>query len=60
MLSYNEEGFEWIAISWCADNQIYVILDMHTPGSQSQDHNADSDGVARLWISKNQDWAVEI
>ena len=30
-------------------------------GSQSQDHNADSDGVARLWISKkNQDWAVEI
>ena len=62
--SYNEEGFAIMdsLISWCADNQIYVILDMHVaPGSQSQDHNADSDGVARLWISKkNQDWAVEI
>ena len=32
--SYNEEGFAIMdsLISWCADNQIYVILDMHVAG----------------------------
>ena len=61
---YDEKGFAVMdsLIQWCANNEMYVILDMHVaPGSQSQDHNADSDGEARLWSSiENQNWSVEI
>lgn len=41
---YSEEGFAIIdsVLSWCKENQIYLILDLHAaPGGQSKDNIAD-------------------
>ncbi|MGH1366698.1 MAG: cellulase family glycosylhydrolase [Calditrichia bacterium] len=50
---YKEEGFAIFdsLITWCDDNNLDVILDMHcAPGGQSKDNIADGDGIlARLW-----------
>ncbi|MGE5410133.1 MAG: cellulase family glycosylhydrolase [Clostridiales bacterium] len=53
---YSEEGFKMIdsALSWCEQNHLYLILDLHTaPGAQSKDNISDSDGEARLWTEPN-------
>ena len=52
-----EEGFKLTdqLVSWCRDNEIYLILDMHaTPGGQGHDVNiSDRDpSKASLWESK--------
>ncbi|SDR87160.1 cellulase family glycosylhydrolase [Christiangramia echinicola] len=53
-----EEGFKLTdqLVSWCRDNEIYLILDMHaTPGGQGHDVNiSDRDpSKASLWESKD-------
>jgi len=49
-------------ISWCRQNDLYLILDMHcAPGGQNSGNISDSDGQAKLWLeSSNQDLAVRI
>lgn len=50
----NLEGFRMIdnLISWCADNGMYIILDLHAaPGGQGTDHNIeDSFHDNNLWL----------
>lgn len=53
---FSEEGFKMIdsTLSWCEQNHLYLILDLHTaPGAQSKDNISDSDGEARLWTEPN-------
>ena len=62
---YLEEGFQVIdnLLTWCENNQLYLILDMHcAPGGQNSGNISDSDGIeARLWTeSANQDRTIEI
>jgi endoglucanase len=51
--SFLPEGFSRLdtLLSWCAANNLYIILDMHcAPGGQNKDNISDSDGIeARLW-----------
>jgi endoglucanase len=61
-----EEGFEMTdnLLKWCAENKIYLILDMHAaPGGQGHDANiSDYDATKpSLWESiANQDKMVEL
>lgn len=61
-----EEGFKMTdeLLSWCADNKIYLILDLHAaPGGQGKDANiSDYDpSKASLWEStENQDKTVAL
>ncbi len=62
---YSEEGFAVIdkLIDWCAQNRLYLILDMHcAPGGQNAGNISDSDGQeARLWTdADNQSRTVDI
>jgi len=61
---YIEEGFKQIdsLLSWCKQNNIYLILDLHcAPGAQSKDNISDSDGEARLWTEPvNQTRTVDL
>ncbi len=61
---YIEEGFLQIdsLLSWCKQNSIYLILDLHcAPGAQNKDNISDSDGEARLWTETvNQTRTVEL
>ncbi len=61
---YLEEGFKQIdsLLSWCKQNSIYLILDLHcAPGAQNKDNISDSDGEARLWTEPaNQTRTVEL
>ena len=61
---YLEEGFAILdsCLSWCRQNKIYLILDMHcAPGAQNQLNISDSDGEARLWTDpQNQTRTVDL
>ncbi len=62
---YLEEGFAYIdsLISWCAQEKLYLVLDMHcAPGGQNADNISDSDGQeARLWTdAQNRERTVQI
>jgi endoglucanase len=61
---YFEEGFAILdsCLSWCKQNKIYLILDMHcAPGAQNQLNISDSDGEARLWTDpQNQSRTIEL
>ena len=62
---YLEEGFAVLdsVLSWCKDNHIYLILDMHAaPGGQSDEPISDYNSqYPSLWESySNQDRTVEI
>lgn len=49
---YSEEGLKVLdrALNWAAQNEIYVILDLHAaPGAQNHDWHSDSLGQAELW-----------
>lgn len=54
---YIEEGFETIdsLLAWCADNEMYLILDLHcAPGGQSDENISDYDpAYPSLWESEN-------
>lgn len=50
--TFLESGFVLLdsLLDQCADNNMYVILDMHcAPGGQNDSNISDSDGTARLW-----------
>lgn len=54
-LTVNQDGFARIdsAISWCRDNNIYLILDMHdAPGGQTGDNIDDSYGYP--WLLESE------
>lgn len=62
---YLEDGFATIdkVLSWCEENKIYLILDLHAAhGSQNGANISDcTDGQARLWTDPaNQDRTVEL
>jgi aryl-phospho-beta-D-glucosidase BglC (GH1 family) len=49
-------GIEYLqeVVRWFAQEQIYVILDMHAvPGSQNKDWHSDSDGVANFFSNSH-------
>ncbi len=63
--SLSSYGFKYIdsALSWCAANKLYLIIDMHcAPGAQSQDYHSDTDGTAWLWTdyTKNKNITTKI
>ena len=50
-----EEGFRLTdeLVSWCRDNEMYLILDMHaTPGGQGNDVNISDRDPSKLWHGK--------
>ncbi|MFZ0390864.1 MAG: cellulase family glycosylhydrolase, partial [Calditrichia bacterium] len=53
--AFRPEGFALLdsLLDWCAEAEIYVVLDMHcAPGGQNKDNISDSDGIeARLWTN---------
>jgi aryl-phospho-beta-D-glucosidase BglC (GH1 family) len=54
-LGANQDGFARIdsAVSWCRDNSLYLILDMHdAPGGQTGDNIDDSYGYPWLFESE--------
>ncbi len=54
-LSANQDGFERVdsLVSWCRDNGLYIILDMHdAPGGQTGDNIDDSYGYPWLFDSE--------
>ncbi len=54
-LSANQDGFQRIdsVVSWCRDNGLYLILDMHdAPGGQTGDNIDDSYGYPWLFESE--------
>jgi endoglucanase len=61
---YLEDGFALLdsCLSWCKQNKIYLILDMHcAPGAQNKLNISDSDGEARLWTDpQNRTRTVDI
>jgi hypothetical protein len=61
---YLEEGFAMLdsALSWCEQNKLYLILDLHcAPGAQNKLNISDSDGEARLWTDpQNQTRTIEL
>lgn len=64
-LNYKEEGFKRLdkVIQWCEDNELYVILDMHSvPGWQNSHWHCDNDrGVSLFWSDNYyQDRAVAL
>ncbi|MDR1723198.1 MAG: glycoside hydrolase family 5 protein [Tannerella sp.] len=63
-LTSNQDGFRLIdsAVSWCSDNDIYLILDMHdAPGGQTGDNIDDSYGYPWLFESlESQELFCEI
>ncbi len=61
---YLEEGFTTIdsLLSWCAANQMYLILDLHcAPGGQNKDNISDYGGYPSLWESAQyQQWTIDL
>ncbi len=61
---YIDKGFNIVdsLLSWCKDNQLYLILDLHcAPGGQNKDNISDYSGYPALWEDTvNQDRTVEL
>jgi len=61
-----QSGWDWIDqfVSWCKNNNIYVILCMHAaPGAQNPELMSDTiDGQPHLWTQPDiyQPWAISI
>ncbi|MGM0376698.1 MAG: glycoside hydrolase family 5 protein, partial [Bacteroidota bacterium] len=65
-ISWRQKGFELLdsALKWCADNQMYLILDLHgAPGGQGEDSNISDYDPSKpsLWESDlNKDKTVAL
>lgn len=61
---YSQSGFAIVdsLLSWCEQNQVYLILDMHcAPGGQNTGNISDYQGPPSLWESPAyQQWTAEI
>ncbi|HEY6953160.1 MAG TPA: cellulase family glycosylhydrolase, partial [Bacteroidota bacterium] len=61
---YLEDGFAMVdsLLSWCAANQLYLILDLHcAPGGQNKDNISDYAGYPSLWESAEyQQWTIDL
>lgn len=54
-LTDNQDGFRWVdsVVTWCRDNHLYLILDMHDcPGGQTGDNIDNSFGYPWLFESE--------
>lgn len=71
-MSYTQTGYDWkeegftivdSVLHWCADNNIYLILDLHAaPGGQSANNISDyNSSLLSLWESdKNKTMTVDL